>query len=355
MTPARNELIDRPDPVRERRDATGLARRTALVTGSVALGALLTSAVLRRMRHTNLRHPHQVPPALDAGVREMEMMEGRVRFYERPGTGVPLVLLHSINAAGSSFEMKPIFDHYAARTERPLYALDWLGFGLSDRPPVRYAPAVYQRQLRRFLSECVHQPADVVALSLASEYAATVAHTLPYLVRRLVLVAPTALSGQDEALALRRAIVRLADTVGAFELFYHRLTRPAHLRRFYEQQIFRNPADVPDALVRYGHEVTQVFGAHHAPRYFVEGALFMREAARHTYASLRLPALILVPESPAGLVQRFDRLSEILAQNPQHLAAKRLPSGLLPQWDTPGPLFDVLDAFFSEPVQVEHT
>ena len=107
--------------------------KTALVTGSVALGALLTGAVLEKARRTKLSPADELPPMLDAEVHEMEMMEGRARYYHRPGAGAPVLLLHSINAAASSFEMRPIFDHLAQTTTRPLYALDWLGFGRSIR------------------------------------------------------------------------------------------------------------------------------------------------------------------------------------------------------------------------------
>ncbi|MFQ5572108.1 MAG: alpha/beta fold hydrolase [Rhodothermales bacterium] len=141
-------------------------RNKALVTGSVALGAYLTGTVVRWARRSTLPPPEALPPSLETPVHTQELMEGRARFYERTGTGVPLVLLHSFNAAASSYETKPIFDHFARTSTRPLYALEWFGYGLSDRPPVRYRPALFQRQLRRFLSEYVNQPADLIALSL---------------------------------------------------------------------------------------------------------------------------------------------------------------------------------------------
>lgn len=329
------------------RQGDNLGRTTAVVTGSVALGALLTGAVLRRVRQHNLRLPSAVPPALDASVRTFELMEGRVRFYHRDGAGVPVVLLHSLNAAASSAEMQPLFDHLAAHTTRPLYAMDWLGFGLSERPPVRYSPSLYIRQLRRFLSEYVHQPADLVALSLGCEYGAAVGHSLPYLVRRLALIAPTALAAPDEASLLRQTAVRVADHLGAFEALYYRLTREEALRGFYERQVFRDPAAVPGALVSYARETTQVRGAHHAPRYFVEGALFTRDVARHAYAHLRVPTRFLLPQDASGLIQNFDRLDDLLARNPSYLSATRLPGGLLPHWESPGAFFPVLDDFLS--------
>lgn len=331
-----------------REDDGEIGRKTALVTGSVALGAVLTSSLFRKLRHLKLRRPQDLEPAVDAKTSAMEIMEGRARFYERDGTGVPIVLLHSINAAGSSFEMKPLFEHLAKSTSRPLYALDWLGFGRSDRPPVRYSPSLYQRQLRRFLSEHVHQPADLIALSTACEYTAAISRSLPYLVHRLVLIGPTGLADRATSPMWRRTVVSLADSVGAFEIFYYRLTRAELIRRFYERQVFLRP-NVPDELVDYARATTLVYGAHHAPRYFIQGRLSTGAAARNAYEHLRVPTLMIVPESSGGFIQRFDALNEVVHGNPEYIRTQRLPGGLMPQWEVPHHLFDAVDTFLEGP------
>ncbi|RMH53250.1 MAG: alpha/beta fold hydrolase [Bacteroidetes bacterium] len=326
--------------------SSGFSSSRALVTGSVALGAVLTGAVLRRIRRQRRPAPEDLPPALQAEVRTSELMEGRVRYYARPGGGVPIVLLHSINAAGSSFEMKPIFDHLAAATHRPLYALDWLGFGRSDRPPVAYRPELYQRQLRRFLSEHLREPADLVALSLAAEYAAAVASDAPFLVRKLVLISPTGLDADLSRSALVRHLVGLSDRVGVFELAFDRLTRPASLRRFYAEQVFLDGRLVPDELVHYAHVTAGARGAHHAPRRFVAGQLFMGEAAWEAYVRLAVPTQIFTPRDAASTVQRFDRLPDLVHRNVD-VRARTMPTGLLPHWEAPGLLLPALSDFLT--------
>ena len=315
---------------------------TALVTGSVALGAYLTGAAVRRLRRARQQPPASLPPALDAEVHTQELMEGQARYYARPGEGPPIVLLHSFNAAASSFEMKPIFEHLAAASARPLYALDWFGFGLSDRPPIHYRPDLYRRQLRRFLSEKVAGPADLVALSLGAEYAAVTAAEAPFLVRRLALVMPTSVQPEARGSAAQRAALTLAYSSGAFELFFYRLTRPASLRQFYARQVFREGTPVPEALVAYAHQMTQAQGAHHAPRRFIDGTLFLGAPARRAYASGPHPTLVVAPEDAGGLVQDFDGLADLAGP---HLTVRRLPTGLLPQWEASPDLFELLDDF----------
>jgi len=311
------------------------------------MGAYLTGALVRRARRATLYEADALPPALEAPVQEQELMEGCARFYERTGTGVPLVLLHSFNAAASSYEMQPIFNHFAATTARPLYALEWFGFGLSDRPPVRYSPALYQRQLRRFLSERLNEPADLIALSLGGAYAAVLTAEAPFLVRNLALLCPTGLSRDHSASLVQRALLGLADSTGAFELFFYRLTRRDALRRFYARQVFLEGAEVPHNLVNYAFLTAHVRGAHYAPRRFIDGTLFLGPQAQHAYRRLQRPTLIIAPERGEGLVQSFALLDDIAASNDTVLQVHRMPTGLWPQWEAPEALFEKLDAFLA--------
>ena len=78
-------------------------------------------------------------PALDAEQFAFSLNGGvTLRGYRGEVTeGAPLVLLHSINAAPSAMEMRPLFEHY--RDKRPVWVPDLPGFGISDRPDVAYS------------------------------------------------------------------------------------------------------------------------------------------------------------------------------------------------------------------------
>lgn len=319
--------------------------RRALVTGSVAAGAVLTGALLRALRKKEPQ-ARELRPALDAPVEDREMMEGRYRFYAREGRGVPIVLLHSVNAAASSFEMKPLFDHLCDTTTRPVFALDWIGFGLSDRPPVAYRPSMFHRQLRRFLSERIHQPADVVAYSLSCEFAAITAQSHPFLFRRLILICPTGLERRDDRRNGNK-LIRVAEQTGVFEIAYRKLTQTERLRRFYQKQVFKNPDAVPGDLVNYARHTAEARGAHHAPSYFIAGDLFSGRAAFDAYAASLVPTLILVPADFDSPIQSFELLPELVSRNPAHISVERHDGGLMPQFEDPERTRSLVDSFLS--------
>ncbi|MFM7320372.1 MAG: alpha/beta fold hydrolase, partial [Armatimonadota bacterium] len=114
--------------------------------------------------------------------------------YRKAGDGPPLLLLHGIGAGCSSFEWRHIFDDLATR--HTVYALDFLGFGKSDKPRIAYSAEFYQELIADFCREVVgvgdgRGEADVIASSLAAAWTIAVAERDPSLFRRLVLVCPT--------------------------------------------------------------------------------------------------------------------------------------------------------------------
>jgi hypothetical protein len=60
-----------------------------------------------------------LPPALEAERRETNGNAGRLSYYVA-GCGAPLLLIHSVNAAASAFEVRPIFE--SMRTTRRMAA-----------------------------------------------------------------------------------------------------------------------------------------------------------------------------------------------------------------------------------------
>jgi pimeloyl-ACP methyl ester carboxylesterase len=320
--------------------------RTALATGTALAGAYAGLSAAKWAYQRNLSSSLSLPPALALSPRPFEAPDGRVQCYARAGSGPPVVVLHSFNAVASSRELAPVVEHVASKTDRPIYALDWLGFGRSERAAIDYRPGVYRRQLYHFLTEVPRTPVDLIALSLGSEYAAQVALQAAPLVRRLVLVSPTGLGATRGLSAVGKLGLSLADNAGVFELLYYRLTRRASLRDYYARQIFLDPDAIPAPLLDYAEQTAHVRGAHRAPLRFVDGTLKLDDAAS-LYARLYRPTLFLTPSTPGPTVQSFDRLPEVLTQNERDASHKSLPGGLLPHWEAPTPFFRALDEFLN--------
>jgi pimeloyl-ACP methyl ester carboxylesterase len=82
-------------------------------------------------------------------------------FYTKKGDGPAIVLLHGLYPGAGIFEWRSNFDPLSENFT--VYALDWLGFGLSDKPKIQYTSALLIEALLDFLREVVGKPAVLIA------------------------------------------------------------------------------------------------------------------------------------------------------------------------------------------------
>src|SRR5579859_5130132 len=133
-----------------------------LAIAAMSAGALLVTvvgAVGGWIGYSALGVNHRMPlPEAIEGQRHtfISPRAAMMSYYaDRTASGRPLVLIHSINAAASAYEMRPLYLHY--RSQRPVYAPDLPGFGFSDRSNRAYSPQLYTDAIIDFLQSQVHQ------------------------------------------------------------------------------------------------------------------------------------------------------------------------------------------------------
>lgn len=327
------------------------ARATALARGAVAVGAVAAGRVAQRRA---VPAPEMLPLPLAGEEQTLALHEGTMRLVVRTGTAAPntddarppVVLLPPLTPVSSAAELAPLFDALARDAARTLVAADWLGFGRSDRPNVRYQSGLYQRHLRRLLTAHVGRPADLVAVGHAAEIAAAVAFAAPGSVRRLVLVAPSGMErGGLTAATFGRMLLGLVGGTGAFDLaFRTRLATREAVRRYYADDVFLPGTPVPDALVDYAARSVRARGAAFAPRRLAEGLLSMEEHALGAYLNVRVPTLVVLPTLTDAVAPHYDALADLARAN-DALRVARAAGGWLPHADDPDAVAALVAAF----------
>ncbi len=151
-------------PVKDSKSWKPLAALTGAVA-AVAGAAALNAAVARPLGSL----PN--PIGGDAGWYEWR---GYRIAWTRRGTGPAVLLVHSIHAAGWSYEWRHAVDPLAA-AGHTVWTLDLLGFGRSDRPDIEYSARLYVDLLRDFITEAIAEPTVLIASSLSGAHAVAVA------------------------------------------------------------------------------------------------------------------------------------------------------------------------------------
>ncbi|KGE03015.1 alpha/beta fold hydrolase [Pseudohaliea rubra] len=288
-----------------------------------------------------------LPKALDAELHDWHSSGcGRLSYYsDAPdagsgGNGTPILLLHSINAAPSAYEMKPLFEHY--RGQRPVYALELPGFGQSERRDRRYDAQLFADAISSFVDEVIGRPTDVVALSTTAEFAArgSLATTA---IRSLVLISPTGLRDRPPpGPTAQRRLMRFFQLPGVGAGLYRALTVKPSVRYFLNMGF---TGKAPEDLVSYAHRTTQQPGARHAPFYFLSMQLFTADAVNALYRQVKVPVLVLYDDDPNI---SFERLPEVLDACPDWRAERIEPTLGLPHWEQPAATQAAMDAFWHD-------
>ena len=284
-----------------------------------------------------------MPEALDAPRDSFTTQHLKELSYysDGPEDGRPLVLLHSINAAPSAFEMKPLFDHY--RSSRPVYALELPGFGFSDRSNRQYSPELYANAINAFLTNVVKASADVVAFSLTCEFTARAALVASERFATLTLLSPTGFSDRRLPTGSTGKLLHGVFTLPGFgQGLYDLVTTRPSIRYFMRKSYVGEP---PAELIDYAYATSHQPGARHAPFYFLSGQLFTPKAVETLYSKLELPVLVLY-DRDANVT--FDLLPAHLAQHDNWRAVRIEPTLGLPQWERPADCIAAMDTFWAE-------
>jgi len=238
-------------------------------------------------------------PAPVSGQRyEIASPVGRLTYYsarpETPGQLPPLLLIHSINAAGSAYEVRPLYEHY--RQFRTVYALELPGFGHSERGKRVYSVRMMTDAILSVLRAIQHDhgstPIDALAVSLSSEFLARAISEMPLAFRSAALVSPTGFRARDKASKWRDGTRGMPWLHGLFEFpawsegLFRLLSSRASIRFFLKKTWGSDNYD--RGLADYDYITTHQPGAQHAPYYFVSGYLFSENILR-IYHALTLP------------------------------------------------------------------
>lgn len=317
----------------------------------IAAGAA-TAAIAGAITYGRYGTPQELPlaPALPGERRVTRRRSGPLSYYVS-GSGPPLLLIHSVNAAASAYEVRPLFE--ALRAEHRVYAPDLPGFGFSDRSKRSYRLPLYVAALHDMLDEIAAESGsgalDALALSLSGEFLARAAMERPDAFRSLALVTPTGFergsnarrgpNGRSrEVPGLHSALSVPVWSRGLYSLL---VTRPSI--RFFLEKTWGSKA-IDEGLLAYDYLTTHQPGAEHAPYAFVSGRLFSADI-RTVYERLAGPVLLL--HGTRGDFQDFSEAGWIRGR--PNWRRVQMDTGALPHFERLPEVLRHYRAFLADP------
>ena len=281
-------------------------RRGVALAGLGAIGG----AAFVTARHL-LETPQPLQSALP-GEGRIDRKHGGDIYYNVAGdeSAEPVVLLHDFYPGASNYEYRHIFPRLAASWR--VYAPDWLGFGMSERPSLEYTGELYATMLIGFLRDVVERPAIVLGRGRAVNIAVRAAADAPDLFARLVLVAPDVEVGIELEPKPAQLLTRATQRVSLGLIPYAFLSTKPLLRRLaHRRSAHSGETSAGEDIVSHLYASAHQFGGQHALLALMTGALDL--PIQNAFPLLQPPVLIISgdedPERPVEMMEELAILN----------------------------------------------
>lgn len=241
-------------------------------------------------------------------------------------TRPPLLLIHGFGANLNQWRhnLQPLSQHY------PVYALDLLGFGDSEKAATDYGATLWATQVETFIRTVIGQPVLLVGHSLGALVALTTAINAHDLVSRLVLVTLPLSAEREDLVAgwvgtLARRVEAIMSNPLLLRPLFRAVRRPSLLRSVLKQ-IYTRPELVDDELVETFALPPQQRGAARTLCYLVRSRTQadFSPSIKQELRQLAVPTLLLWGESDR--VVPIQWASALTATNPQ-IQLQGVPDG----------------------------
>lgn len=270
----------------------------------IGLGIGLAGAVALAFRYGLRRAPRRpLPDDLSPAIfaRRLASTAHGEMIYHVSGSGQPVIFLHGLYPGASSFEWSRVYPTFVLNRE--VIAADLIGFGESERPPVRMDALDYAESLADFLREtCPGEQPTVIASGLTAGIVLLAASRHPERIGQIGLLMPqdpqAAIPWASRRLALAARIPPLAGFLYDFSI-----AREPFLSAWAARFGFADPEHEDPDIIRNFAVCAQQAGARHALLNILRGGL--RFDLRSRLAKVPHPVTIFCEESPTDIRPKF--------------------------------------------------
>lgn len=184
---------------------------------------------------------------------------GKVR-YTKKGSGSPLLLIHDLTVGSSSYEFNKLYDSLAE--EHEVFAIDLLGYGLSDKPNMTYTNYVYVQLITDFIKNVIGRKTDVIATGDAAPAIIMACHNDPEIINKMLFISPQSLYKLNQIPSKQtKALKLLIETPILGTFVYNILTNRNFIEKDFREVYFSNPLKIKE------EDILTYLEASHIPDY----------------------------------------------------------------------------------------
>lgn len=169
---------------------------------------------------------------------------GKVRYIKK-GSGSPLLLLHDLSVGSSSYEFNQMIDSLSKDHE--VYALDFLGYGLSDKPNITFTNFLYVQMITDFVKNVIGKKTDVIATGDSCPITVMTCHNNPEVFGKLIFINPQSIYQLNQIPSKQTKLLKfLIETPILGTFVYNMLTTKNAFEKSFREEYFSNPYNIEE-------------------------------------------------------------------------------------------------------------
>ncbi len=267
-------------------------------------------------------------------------------FYTKQGKGKPVLLVHDLNPAASSFEWDKIIKHLSKKYT--VYAIDLLGCGRSDKPNMTYSNFLYVQLITDFIKYIIGEKADVVSTGESSSFSLMACNMNPECFQKIIVINPSNLAKLNKTPNKRKnALKFLIDSPIIGTTIYNLIFTTRNIYKTFYNNYYYKKHMVPTKLINSYHEAAHI--GHSNGKYLLSSIKANYTNINIVHALKKIDNSIYLIESK-GKPCSEKIINSYISYNSSIEASYVDESIYLPQLEVPEKLLDILNLYL-DPVK----
>jgi pimeloyl-ACP methyl ester carboxylesterase len=177
-------------------------------------------------------------------------------FYQKKGTGSPILLIHDLNPLSSSYEWSHVIDKLSEN--HSVYAVDLLGCGKSEKPSTTYVNYIYVQLINDFIQDVIQEKTDLVVTGASFSFAVMAARMNETQIGKITAINPDDISSNVQSPTKISELAKHVLELPIIGTFIYNLTATTRniqqeFENAYYYDIAKIPVNMPDIYYESAH------------------------------------------------------------------------------------------------------
>lgn len=181
---------------------------------------------------------------------------GKIR-YTKKGKGTPILLLHDLTPGSSSYEFHKIIDDLSKTNQ--VYAIDLLGYGLSDKVNITYTNFLYVQLITDFIKNIIGEKSNIITSGDSSSIAIMACNNNPEIINKMIFINPQNIVSANKIPSKRSKLLKIfveCPIIGTF--VYNMMTNKIYFSNKFKEDFFYNKEMIEQEYVDAYNEAAHI-------------------------------------------------------------------------------------------------